>query len=240
MINKATLYRIWDNRKALLIFYGAMYAVMLTSILAMSLSPLEITMGGLESASMIFIFIIGLIFAESFKMLLQNGCSRKTIFLSFVYSIIAIATLMALVDSVNGLLMKLVTDYESGFFQLYRVRYQSYGQALQVFEGLLWNVTAYVMLAMVGLFITSLYYRMNKLLKVLVSVGVPAFFIIALPIIDTLADGAIYLGMRNFFNFAWGYNHGFNPYFSMVSTTLFSIILGGLAYLLMRRAIVKE
>jgi hypothetical protein len=242
-LKKATAYRLSDNSKALLIFYFVIFAVMLSFILRTTLftSSNYGTLGGLDASSMIFIFVVSLIFAESFKMLQQNGCSRKTIFLSFVYSTIILAVVMAVVDSLTAMLMDIITsNYESGFFQIYQARYQSMRSAQHFFEGLLWYVTAYVMMGAIGFFITNLYYRMGKLLKVLVSVGVPVFFVIILPILSNLTGGAIYEGIKNFFDFAWGFSHGFNPYFSMVSASIFSVILGGLAFLLIRRAVPKQ
>lgn len=239
-LKKAAIFRLWDSRKALLIFYSVIFGLMISAALNSAFSSDTITVGGLDGASLIFIFVVGLIFAESFKMLLQNGCSRKTIFLSFIFSTFSMAAFMALVDSMTGLLMNIVTNYESGFFQIYGARYLSMQAAQPFFEGLLWYVTAYTMMAMIGFFITNLYYRMGKLLKILVSVGVPVFFVIILPMLNNLTGGAISVGIKNFFDFAWGFSHGFSPYFSMVSTTIFSAILGGLAYLLIRRAVPKQ
>jgi len=241
LTNTAVKYRLWENRKALIIFYLIIYLVMIASIIAVSSVNEVITLNGLEFASMIFIFIVGLEFSEPFQMLLQNGCSRKTIFLSFVYSIIPIATVMALIDGLNGILMNQFTNYENMFLQFYGPRFTEAVGVMQFIEGFLWSLTAYTMVAIIGLFITALYYRMNKQMKWIVSIGVPAFFMIVLPLIDTsFFNGAIIEGIGKVLDFAWGYQNGYNPYFSMISCILFSVIFGSLAYSLIRRAVVRD
>jgi hypothetical protein len=245
-IKTAVKYQIYEFKKPFLIYYFIIY--MIFALFFLSTSPLirngaDVNLGGMEAASMIFIFVSGLnSFKETFRMFIQNGLSRKTLFISFVCGIIPISAFMALIDSINGVLAGMVSNYQTAYMQFYGQRYAgSSNGILQLVEGFLWSIFAYAMLAMTGYFITTLYYRMNKGLKFIVSIGVPAFFFIILPIIDTnFTDGVISKGITNFFSFAWGYKNGFNPYFSMVTCTLIFALFGGLSYLLIRKAVVKE
>ncbi|PKM86992.1 MAG: hypothetical protein CVU87_10530 [Firmicutes bacterium HGW-Firmicutes-12] len=240
----AIKYKIWENKRPLMIYYGIIYTILVASALAItSADNGSISVSGIEFASMIFIFISGLnYFGETFRMFLQNGLSRKTLFISFVFSIIPITAFMAILDSINSLIMGYITNYKSLYLQFYHPRYvESSGTGLQFFEGILWSLFAYAMLAMLGVFITTLYYRMDKKQKLVVSIGFPLLLFVVLPMLDnSFTNGAIFRGIGDSFAFAWGYQHGFNPYYSMLTCTLFFIFFGGLAYLLIRKAVVQE
>jgi len=242
-IKAAVKYRLWDTKRPLLIFYSIIYTIMAASIIAVTnLGDHVLSFSGFEFASMIFIFVLELnSFKEPFLMFLQNGLSRKTLFQSFVISIVPVSGLLAVIDSLNGLVMNEFMNYESIFLQFYNIRYSSclgnVGLA-QFFEGMLWYLTAYAMLAMVGLFITTLNYRMNRKQRLLFFIGVPVLFVYVIPLVDrTITNGAIYRGIGEFFAFAWGYTNGYIPYYSMVTCALFFVLFGGLTYLLTRKAV---
>lgn len=243
-IQTAVKYRIWDSKRPLMIYYGIIYAILaLVVITTITVSNASISIGGIEFSSMIFIFIFGLnSFKETFRMFLQNGLSRMTLFKSFALGIIPIVALMAAVDSINSLWVSLAINYDSMFSQFYSPRYAgAAGNAVQYIEGFLWYLFAYAMVAMLGLFITTLYYRMDKIQKLVVSIGTPVLFIFVLPMVDAnFTNGAIYKGIAEFFAFAWGYTNGFNPYYSMITCAVFFALFGGFAYLLMRKAVVHN
>lgn len=236
-------YQLWEGKRSLIIFYGIIYAIYTLAIVATkTFSPETLGISGIELSSMIFLFILGLnLFSESFRMFLQNGLSRKTLFFSLVLSILPIAAFMAIVDSINGVVASLLVDYEGMYLQIYGLRYGTGIGVLQTIEGLFWYITAYAMVAMLGLLITMIYYRLNKMGKLLISIGFPVTFVVILPFIDsTFTNGAIFKGIYNFFAFAWGFQNGLNPYYSMITCTLFFALFGGLAYLLMRKAVVRQ
>lgn len=245
-VRSAVKYQIDESKKPLVIFYSIIYAIMIISILSintLSGNEAQVRIGGLEAASMIFIFIAGLnSFKETFRMFLQNSLSRKTLFISFVLSIISVSAFMALIDSINAIIAGSITRYQSAFMQLYGQRYTGNSSNIQmIIEGFLWYTFAYLFLAMLGYFITILYYRMNSVMKLVVSIGVPSLFIIILPYIDgTFAGGAIFNAIGSFFKTAWGYRNGFNPYYSIVTCTLLSAVFAGFSYLLIRRATIKD
>jgi len=132
-------------------------------------------------------------------------------------------------------------NYKSVFLQLYGSSYLHAGGAAVYFDGLLWSITSYLCAAMTGYLITTLYYRMSKAVKITFSIGVPAMFFIVLPYIDgTLANGVIFQAIGSFFAFVNGFSNGFNPYYAVVSGALCFLLLSGLSYLLVRRAVIKD
>lgn len=236
-------YQLWEAKRSLIIFYGIIYVIYIFSITAArAFSSVTVTFGGIELSSIIFLFVLGLnLFSESFRMFLQNGLSRRTLFFSLVLSILPISAFMATVDSINGLVANLLVNYDGIYLQMYGLRYGTGIGLQQTIEGLFWYTTAYAMVAMLGLLITTLYYRLNKMGKLLISIGLPVTFVVILPLIDrTFTRGAIFKGIFNFLTFAWGFQNGFNPYYSMITSTLFFALFGCLTYLLMRRAVVRQ
>jgi len=228
----ALKYYITELIKPLVIFYLIIFAIF--CFLTVSISSENVTFGGLEGASMIFLLVNGLdSFKTPFRLYLQNGVSRKTLMQSFLVGMAAVAAFMAAVDVFIALAAKNILPYRSGFDQLYGQGAGAYG----AFPRLIWYFTAYIFISLLGFFITTLYYRMNKWQKITLSIGAPVTLIVIIPILDALyAGGAIYRGVRTFFAFAWGYSSGYNPYYSVVTCILFSLLLAALSYLLIRRA----
>lgn len=239
-------YHLWQNKRALFIFYGIIYVIYAMAVVAtLTISSISgpVSMSGIEFASMIFIFILGLSsFSESFGMFLQNGMSRRTLFISTAYSFVIVAAIMAAVDSINGLLANFAFKYQGMFLQTYHPRYgETAGSALQVFEGLLWYLFLYSLLAMIGLFIGTLYYRMDKRQKILVSVGVPTLALVFLPLFNRIVtNGALFSAIGNFLYFVQGFESGHNPYYAMTTYILSFAFFGCLSFLLMRRAVVRN
>jgi hypothetical protein len=131
------------------------------------------------------------------------------------------------------------------FFQAYNMHYgqvSSFGARMQVLlDSFVWMTFLYLALAMLGFLITTIYYRMGKSLKLIVSVGVPVFLFMVLPYIDNVVfNGAIYEALGRFFRIIWGFANGYNPYVSVLSSFITFAVFGGLSFLTMRRATVKK
>lgn len=242
-------YYLSDVSKALIIYYIVIYALLLIMGISQILFNPQGTgvIGGFEMASIIFIFVAGLnSFKSNFKMLLANGVSRVTMFKSTVVGILPMAGILALVDSINGVVLSSLLRFQTMFGQMYGARYAAmpatFGTQVQAsLEGFLWMFFAYAAVAMLGFFITTLYYRMNKAFKLIVSIGVPVLIFVVLPYVDaTLFHGTIFAGIREFIAFTLGFRSGCVPYIAMASNGVVFVTLGALQYLAMRRAQIKE
>lgn len=246
--NAAFKYQLSGMKRPLIIYYIVIYALILL-FLAQQLfwknSNIRFVGSGHEMASVIFLFVCGLnSFKGTFQMFLANGVSRRTMFKSFAAMAAPVAALMALIDSLNYLLLSSFENYGSMFYQMYQNRYgaEQLGANAQVLaEGLLWMFALYMFVLMLGFFITTIYYRMSKAIKLLVSIGVPVLVFMVLPYIDaTIFSGAIFRGIGDFFALAGGFLNGFNPYIAVLSSLLAFALFGGLSLLAMRRATVKD
>jgi len=110
-----------------------------------------------------------------------------------------------------------------------------------VFVGFLLNVCLYTAALAVGYFITIGYYRMNKIAKIIVSIGVPGLYVFVFPIVDFLfLDGTLTSALMNTVAFTYGGMIGGNPYFTICSGLLASAVFLGLTYLMVRRAPIKD
>lgn len=240
-------YQIAETRKPLIIYYVIIFTLLALSYIAsdaiFGLSFNGTVINGIEIASVIFIFVAGLnSFRESFGMLIQNSRSRKTVFLSFIWTLLSVCALMALIDSGLGAAGRALQTYNSLFLQFYGARFNGAWAGVQAFcVGFLWSFSLYTVWGMAGYLITTLYYRLNKPLKLLVSIGTPVILIIVLPMLDAVVtQGAIYRGIGEFFKFVSGANSNFHPLYPMLSSMAISVLLAMGSYLLVRRAVVKN
>jgi hypothetical protein len=80
---------------------------------------------------------------------------------------------------------------------------------------------------------------MNRPLKLIISIGIPVFLFIILPILDAqLFSGEVFKAIGTFIAFCTGRLSG-SPYVAMASNAVFYAIFAMLGFLLMRRATVK-
>jgi hypothetical protein len=179
-------------------------------------------------------------------MLMQNGISRKTMFLSRIAAMGILCTGMMIIDrfvvgvigafAVNSTSFRISGMYEQMFFK--RVKDLDFLQ--KNLEGVLFTLCFYIASIAVGYFITTAYYRMNKPLKLAVSVGLPVSVFFILPIVDTtITNGRI----NRFIGYMIGTVFGMNkekPFNFMVSCIIAACIFFGLSWLLIRKAVDKK
>jgi hypothetical protein len=102
--------------------------------------------------------------------------------------------------------------------------------------GYFFNFFLYLGSLTFGYLIAALYYRMNKVLKITVSVGVPCFVFIVVPFIDyTVTMGATGKSFNKLFDIAFGISsrHSVNAILTCITVFL---IFSALFWLLLRRA----
>ncbi len=246
-------YLLRDYRNVLLIMYLLVYLIIIFLIPHSKIR--NSGTGALELVSLITVFVLGISsWKPYFKLFSANGVSRKTLLCSAVTGLGTVAVILSLIDTLNTLLISSFTNYQSMFSQAYyRIHidrmfdantqdmYAAFHYTFQMLaQQFLWSIFAYFWIAMIGLFITALYYRMNGGLKIAVSVGVPVVWIFVLPSLDQrLWGNGLSHVTQTFFNFAWGFSNGYNPYIGIASMLVFTIVTAALAWLLVRRANVK-
>jgi hypothetical protein len=234
-------YQLSANKWPLIVYYIVIYALMAIILMVRAFATQSsFTMfGGLDGATAIFLFVVGLnSFKSKFHMFVANGISRKTMFLSFIASAAVICVGMAVIDSINAFILSQFVNYQSTILQQFSLHFAGRLSAVHT-EGFLLMCFANMAAIMLGYFITTAYYRMNKPLKLLVSIGVPLMLLFILPMLDSLlfnhwlANTAAAIAA-----FCSGQSTG-SPFVQMACHAVSIVIYAGLAYLLARRATVK-
>lgn len=234
-------YQLYASKGPLLIFYSIMFSILLltTSSFALFGSGAAEVRGN-DMASIIFIFVLGLTsFREDFRFCLANGVSRKTQFKGFIVAILVIAGLMAVIDTIYTNLFSALVPYYSFFSMIYgHIGPDEAETFLFRIDGLLWSFFLYAAFAILGYFITLVYYRSNLLMKLIVSIVPPVLLFILLPywafVNQTISDSLIGL-----IDLILGLGSIPNPYSAMLSFSVFFILFSAGSYWLMKRAPIK-
>lgn len=249
-------YQLNEYKRAIIVFYLVLTGVLLISsgslIVSVNNSGAMMQFGGIEFATVIFLFVGGLnSFKENFYMGIQNGITRKNIFISHLLEMLVIAGIMALIDQVIMLLGNWLAQSIDAliFAGILDVTYPGYALAhggfLVTVTNLAFKFAIYLLAMSLGYLITQSYYKMNKFLKIMVSAGIPILLFLVLPILDTVLydQGIITRTMASRlaegFTIFMGINTG-NPWLGCVFVLLVAAILSGLSWLLIRNAVVKR
>lgn len=267
-IKSSYLYQINDMKRPVTIFYIVIMSILILFAVSAGLSAAangNVSFGsvsissssggyssgsfsGLEGATVIFLFVCGLnFFKELFRMFIQNGVSRKTMFVGRILTILSICATMAVIDKIILLLGKFVFEHLfrmsfTGMFEMiYSPHVVQIGNLQMHIEGLLFNLCFYLAAITFGYFVSVAFYRMSNIVKIIVGIGTIAILFNGLPMLDAiLLNGAIMKAIMNAISFSFGFQNGCNPFFGMVTFILTSAVFAALSWLLMRKAAVKE
>ncbi len=253
-------YQLKDALFAILVFYIVMACVTVVvfslSANAVSgvqvISPVYVAAWGTPEmrvqltlypvASVIFLFVVGLCsFKENFLMLMQNGCSRRSVFAGRLLAGGVIAVGMALIDELFALGLGLGLAGAAGNDAAVRVLgLEGQSGALAILWVFLYMVLAYFVSLFVGYCITVLYYRLLAAGKLVVSIGIPVVILGVLPILDGFAfDGRLFDGVWWFTNCLVNLSLT-KPSLFVLWLVAVGVVLALLCWLMMRRAPVRR
>ena len=232
--------------KSAIIYYSIFICIIIGLI---AVSDGRSTMSGMELSTVIFIFVCGLnSFKSNFYFAKSNGISRKTFIKGLLISIIPIALVMSIIDiiinRINNIFIKNPTLYDMSYGNLLGdvgrihegVWIQSNSLAT-IFNTILFQFSLCLLAYVVGIVINMIYYRSNKYLKVLVSV-IPVVFIIFNANFSTKNPG-LTMKINEFLDYIFGFNPS-NVFACITTFLVLVVILSGVAFLLIRKAIIKE
>lgn len=153
-------YECATSFRYLWIFYLIQYAIVLliTLIIGISLGSFQnVGTNCLELNTLIYVGVLGTLgFQEDFKMLIQNGFTRRYIFLATFSMFAFISGVMALVDTaVGNLLHSLVPGYDSFFGAVYR----RYGD---LFANWIWLFLIYLLVCSLLYFAVLAVHKLGK------------------------------------------------------------------------------
>jgi len=232
-ISTSIKYRLFDYRKAVIIFWGIVFMI-LAATAAIGRGSAEIR--GMEMATAIFMFVSGLnSFKPEFNFFIANGVSRRTQFASFAAAAGIVSLAMVAVDMVFRLIFTNFMPYMSLFVQIYYEKSPvSYIES--PLSALLWPLLLYVMLTMLGYMISLIYYRSSAMIKLAVSIAPPVLLFFLFRYIDPAMSG----GITHLIGSALGLYPGQSPYSAIATFLCCALLFAAAAYLLMRRAEIKK
>ncbi|QSX06486.1 hypothetical protein JYG23_03230 [Sedimentibacter sp. zth1] len=192
---------------------------------------------GLELCSIIFIFVTGLnSFKSEFKFFTQNGVSRKSTVTSFMLSASCVAVIAIIDIIISVILENVLANYESMFNQIFVNRYSSYS-FLYFLENFVYLTTFYMLIFMGGHFISSLYYKMNTLMKIIVSI----LLFIGANIVTSLNYAVLGFDLSYYIKCIFGYyGNTFNPILTSIISMIHFMVYGFLTFICVKNVSVRE
>ncbi len=239
-------YQLADHKKSILVFYLVEILVVCAAILfklmaSQEIAPgVQISVSGCETATFIFLFVVGVCsFREPFLFSVQNGISRKTLFTAKLLTMVSVAAIMSAVDTVLFLIQKGVQAAIHSNVQVDRV-YALYfgtqgdGTAMLLVKSFVLEFLMALAIMAIGYFIAVLFYRLGKGGRIAVVVGFLAFSLFGLPFLNSITHGVAAEFGALLSHAAFG-----TPLRMCLAYLFLFAAASGLAFLLMRRAVVR-
>ncbi|MEA4849136.1 MAG: hypothetical protein VB106_18030 [Clostridiaceae bacterium] len=231
-IFKVFKYQLYDFWKAVVIFYSIIILILFSITALVSKNVENVSFGGLEMATAIFLFVSGLnCFKSNFKFMLANNVSRKGFYLGNTIALVSVSAFMALLDAIRNIVVGLNLPYESVVMQLYKSN--------SFFAGFLWSFGLYSFFVCLGWFITMLYYSCNKLMKTVVSIA-PVLIIALFRYTDWISGGLVGRAVTDFLTKAMGFAYNNNVYVGALSLIIGAAAIALICFLPLRNAIAKD
>lgn len=250
---KIARFQVIDSIGPICIYYAIFLLILTLLVGARVNAGASFTSSGLEIASVIFLFVAGLnSFKGSFKFSQANNITRKTFFKGAILGMLPITLAMSIIDlvinRVYNIFVKSPTNFDMiyGAFRDTGMREMASGaiawvQSNDIFTLLgtiTWQFAVYSMFFLMGLLISLIYYRSNKLLKVIIS-AIPVVLLMLSNISHGFSTSFSWDKVLGFISAAFGWQSR-NPYIAMLSFTIIGVIFAAFIYLLARRAVARE
>ena len=232
-------YALKDSVKSSLIFIGIIIVIFIfmTLVVSVNVNGEIISINGAGFAAMIFVFVASVsTLASDMRYMNQSGFSRKTSYANFIGVFLVIALALAIVIQLIVFLFKMFAvdgvEILSDFSMLFGSDMNG-----ELPLSIAWLFFAIVATSSLGFFIAMLYQKMEIKVKIFVSVGVPVFFLMIVPILDyAFFNNAITNAISTAINFILGvYNGAVSPLLSIGMLALVSIVLFEITYVFLVR-----
>lgn len=233
----AVWYECATKMRAMGIFYAIQYtiAVIITVLLMAGLRTDNVGYSGFEVSSIVFVCIMGVFgFQEDYKALIQNGFTRRYIFLATLGMFAAMCGLMALIDTATGnLLHAFNSHYVAVFGNLY-----GYGRFL---SNWLWLTAVYLMACSASYLVVLVIHRAGKVCTLLIGTALGSMALLVLTLLRFVASPEFIAKLAQFVMNAMGFmNDGTVCVWMPIATFLLAVgVLSLGSYLLIRRSELK-
>lgn len=247
-IRPAFQYRFQDTLKSIGVFFAIMVVLFLIVI---SLVSYSVSIGGKVSgnfspfvfAATITLFVMGITtIRDDLRLMLQNGIGRRTIFVTELFVALSVSMILAFAGVLLIAIGQTLIATRSEFIitDLYQQLYTdgsnntlSFGKHL---ENIALSFSIYTCVNIAGIFISLLFYRLNKMWTLIVAIGAPLLLFIGLPLLLTRSRLGYILEsvFVRILEFALS-----SPWAMFLCFLLAAIFIGILNWLMLKRAPVK-
>ena len=235
--------------KSAMIYYLIVIVIGITICISNYADGVNITMSGIEFATVIFLFVCGLnSFKSNFYFAKSNGVSRSSFIKGMLISSVPIALVMSIIDIIinrlNNIIINNPTLYDMSYGNLvdgmngvYNGVWVQSNSFTTIINTILFQFSLCLLAYIVGIVINMIYYRSNKYVKVIVSV-IPVALIMFTGNCSITNPG-LAMKINKFLDYIFGFNP-VNVFACIITFLIFSIVLSGIAFLLIRKAVIKE
>lgn len=216
------------------IFYAIEYTIVLLISIMVAISTGKsrtLGVGALEANTLIYVGVVGVLgVKEDFKMLIQNGFTRKYIFIGAFAMFAFISGIMALVDTaVGNILHRLVPSYDTLYGNLY-----GYENLLMNW---LWLFLVYVLICSLLYFGVLVIHKIGKTASIYLGASLGGVVLLVAALFRFVLSGDTVRRMAEFAARAMGFmqdgtvQHGL----PVLTLLLCAAVLGLSAYTVLRR-----
>ncbi len=180
-LSMAIRYECTTSFKYIWVFYVCVFGAIsaISAIIYISTGDVDkIGTSGLEFNSMIYVGILGVLgFKEDFKMMIQNGFTRKYIYLANLALFAFTSAILAAVDTAVGNALHAVAGgYSSVFGGLY-----GYGHSLLI--NWLWLFLTYMLVCCLLYLAILIINKIGKAASIYLGIGLGVTFVLIIPVV---------------------------------------------------------
>lgn len=236
-LKSAVLYECSTKIKAIGLFYLIEYLItaLIFAIVAICTKGNEIGSNALEFSSIVFVSVVGVLgYKEDFKALLQNGYTRKYIFLATVCMFIFMSGTMALIDTIIGNTIHYFNDH---YFMMFGGLY-GYDNP---FFNWLWLTVLYLMFCSLFYLGVLVINKTGKIISLLIGVGLIGLILLVIALFRFVFSPEIVQNVVEFLMNAMGFmsDGTINLIFPVLSFVVIGTVLGIGSYAIIRRTELK-
>lgn len=205
--------------------------------------------GSVEVATAIALFVQMIAeLRNAMRLGVQNGRSKKSIVVTQCMVLITAAAIYSAINVVVGLVTSaLFSDYMI-YTYLYRFATGG-GPFVAAVAQFLFGFTMMASIGAFGMFLSAMYWRLDKFWRIIVSIGVPGLFVFGLPTLMIRSEFGFGFGAKLIMGLAWCMGMplqksmdvvGLNPWRPVVFLLIVAIFWLVWVYPMMRKAVIKK
>ncbi len=236
-LKAAVLYECSTKIKAMCIFYAIQYIIvaLIFGMIALFVGGENVGSNVLEVSTVVFVSVMGVLgYKEDFKALIQNGYTRKYIFLSTIFMFVFITGVMALIDTVIG---NVIHHFRDSYFTLYGGLY-GYGN---FFANWLFLMALYLMFCSLFYLAVLIINKVGKMTALFIGVALGGILLLIIALFRFVLSGEVVRNVVEFFMKAMGFmgDGTINWVFPILTLLLIGAVFGIGSYAVIRHTELK-